>query len=54
MPSFEKVIRIFDKRQLNEYIKYEEQRDIYLLNDFKRVDVTTTDRHQNKKGEENV
>lgn len=54
MPSFEKVIRIFDKRQLNEYIKYEEQRDIYLLNDFKRVAVTTTDKHRSKEGEENV
>ena len=52
MPSFEKVMRTFNKRQLNEYIKYEVQRDIYFLNDFKRVDITTTDKNQNKKGEE--
>ena len=53
MPSFEKVMRTFDKRQLNEYIKYEEQRGVYLLNDFKRIDIITTDRHQIKKKEEN-
>ena len=45
-------MRTFNKRQLNEYIKYEVQRDIYFLNDFKRVDITTTDKNQNKKKEE--
>ena len=39
MPSFKKVIRTFDEKYLEEYIKYEEIRDIYLLNDFKRADV---------------
>ena len=39
MPSFKKVIRTFDDKHLKEYIIYEELRDIYLLNDFKRADV---------------
>ena len=38
MPSYELVIRVEDERELQSYIKYERQRDIYLLNDFKRVD----------------
>jgi hypothetical protein len=49
MPSFEKLIRTFDKRQLEEYIKYDEQNDIYLLHEFKRIETITTNQHQNRR-----
>ncbi len=37
MPSYEKLIRVNDVEALQAYIRYESQRDIYLLNDFKRL-----------------
>ncbi len=49
MPSFEKLIRTSDKRQLEEYIKYDEQNDIFFLNDFKRIETTTSNQHQNRR-----
>jgi len=39
MPSYEKVIRLDDASGLERYISYEAQRDIFLLNDFRRVEV---------------
>ena len=45
MPSFEKLIRTFDKRQVEEYIEYDEQKDIYLLHEFKRIETITNNQH---------
>ena len=43
MPSYEKLIRVEDERELQTYVKYESQRDIYLLNDFKRADTDSNE-----------
>jgi len=37
-PPFKKIIRSYDTRILGEYVSYERQRDIYLLNEFARID----------------
>lgn len=38
MPSYKKLIRLNDVAELEQYVRYETQRDIYFLNDFIRVE----------------
>ena len=37
MPSYGKVIRLYDLKSLGQYIWFDKERDIYCLNDFKRI-----------------